>query len=493
MSRIGIAGTDENKRIAQAQRAMEGRFGIAGLNDRTIIGAGRQASFGVAGLNQVAKCAVAGPAIAGTGQASFGVAGLDRTAKCAVAGPNTRPIVASAKSAMGIAGNLGGGARVEIADSLVDVAAFKRRDDTLAGISRDSNRMGDRAARDGWKRGVWFADFTYVCTPYEATGNGGYAHNGALVWRNGREAVFGRQGRDLPLFIDSCGYRRAITGTAPAWARPFDVYPAAIELLDPDGYAAWDDPHDRGRTLDALRELMALFPNDVANRRMWPVFSLRWTWDDDAHLDFARLPGWAGKSLAYLIPLNRTQRQFNESTRERWARQAIANALVMAQDPDFRQMIDTFGRVMIGGMVGSKCPRMARHLFAATLCSLFPGVHFWLLGQANFAVTNGLGMLGLLDQVWLDGSWWIKDATAERFAIVEDGLITMLSLESNHRMQSFFTLIEMMAANLRSLLAAYEGMWSWPPPEPLPVDLLDVDQAIELKTRLQAAQMELGL
>jgi hypothetical protein len=116
-----------------------------------------------------------------------------------------------------------------------------------------------------------------------------------------------------------------------------------------------------------------------------------------------------------------------------------------------------------------------------------------MLGQANFATINGLGMLGLLNQVWTDGTWWIKDATAERFAIVEDGLITMLSLESNHRMQSFFTLIEMMAANLRSLLAAYEGLWSWPPPEPLPIDLLDVDQALELKVRLQAAQLELGL
>jgi hypothetical protein len=165
----------------------------------------------------------------------------------------------------------------------------------------------------------------------------------------------------------------------------------------------------------------------------------------------------------------------------------------MADDPDFRYMADTFGQVMIGGMVGGPCPRMARHVFAAALCALFPGVHFWLLGQANFAVVNGLGMLGLLERVWSDGTWWIKDATAERMAVVEDGLITMLSLESNHRVQSFFTLIEMMAANLRSLLAAYQGLWAWPPPEPLPLDLLDGAQAVELKARLRAAQLELGL
>jgi hypothetical protein len=46
---------------------------------------------------------------------------------------------------------------------------------------------------------------------------------------------------------------------------------------------------------------------------------------------------------------------------------------------------------------------------------------------------------------------------------------------------------------LRSLLAAYEGLWSWPPPEPLPLDLMDPDQVAELKTRMQYAQMELDL
>jgi hypothetical protein len=254
--------------------------------------------------------------------------------------------------------------------------------------------------------------------------------------------------------------------------------------------------------MEALRALMATFPGDVHSGRMWPVFSIRWSWHDGAHLDFARLPGWAGRSLARLVPLNRTQKQFKESTRERWARQALANALKMADDPDFRYMVDTFGQVMIGGMVGGPCPRMARHVFAAALCALFPGVHFWLLGQANFAVVNGLGLLGLLDRVWSDGSWYIRDATAERMAIVENGLITMLSLESPprrrgerrmKRRESFFTLIEMMAANLRSLLAAYRGLWAWPPPEPLPTDLLDEGQRMELKARFRATQLELGL
>ena len=280
MAKIGIAGTDENKRITQANQA---RIGIAGeVKGRTEAGA----RFGVGGLNDQ-------HIIAAGKQAAFGISGLDRTAKVAVAGPNTRRIVESARGAMGIAGNLGGGARQEIAENVVDVAAFKRRDDAIGDISRQSQRLGDRAAREAWRNGIWFADFTYVCTRYEDSGNGGYTlrANGGIGWRNGRQAVFGREHRDLPFFIDSCGYRREITQTAPQWAGDFNVYPAAIEILDPDGYAAWDYPQDRVRTLQALRELMALFPDDTTSGRMWPVFSVRWTWDNSAHLSLSRLPG----------------------------------------------------------------------------------------------------------------------------------------------------------------------------------------------------------
>ena len=447
----------------------------------------------------------------GTNSARFGISGLStkkniRTAGIGVAGINTNGVVQASKMgagidvssnglqrpAVGVAGLDGSGAR--------EAVRLHKRDEVLGQLTNDNNRLGDRAARDAWHRGVWFADFTYITTPYQETENGGYVLGDEMRWRNGRELTFSTDNRSLPLFIDSCGYRRELTGTAPNWAKDFEVYPAAIELIRPEGYASWDYPRDRSSSMEALYELMRLFPQDVDNGRLWPVFSIRWTWDDKAHLGFGRLPGWSTRKLAYLIPLNRTQRQFKESTRERWARQAIANALTLAADPDFRMMVDRFGRVMLGGMVGSKCPRMARHIFTAVLCELFPDVQFWLLGQANFATINGLGMLGLLDQVWTDGTWWLKDATCERFAYVEDGLITMHSFETNApskdgrwRIETFFTLTEMMAANLRSLLAAYEGLWSWPPPEPLPLDLLHVDQAAELKRRYQAAQLELGI
>lgn len=447
-------------------------FGISGLSTRQNISTARHTAVGVAGLDR-------------SGHADL--------AKVAAAGVNTQQIVRAPKSAMGIAGNLNGEHR-DLPDAL------RQRDDALTSLNKQSDRLGDRAARDAWRRGVWFADFTYIATPYQPEGeNGGYVNTGQMGWRNGRASTFGRHSRALPLFIDSCGYRRELTGTAPQWAMDFDTYPAAIELLDPDGYAAWDYPTDRARSLEALAELKRIFPDDG---RLWPVFSIRWTWDDNAHLDFGRLPGWASRNLATLIPQTRTQKQFKESTRETWARQAIANALILAADPDFLRMVNEHGKVMIGGMVGCACNRSARHLFTAVLCELFPDVQFWLLGQANFATINGLGMLGLLDRVWTDGTWWIKDSLCERFAFVENGLITMHSFMSEtrrddgrrlKRRETFFTLTEMMAANLRSLLAAYEGLWSWPPPEPLPSDLLDVTQAVELKRRYQAAQLELGL
>jgi hypothetical protein len=147
----------------------------------------------------------------------------------------------------------------------------------------------------------------------------------------------------------------------------------------------------------------------------------------------------------------------------------------------------------LGGMVKGPCPRGVRHIYIHELCRQFPGHQFWALGQANFKVVNGLGRLGLLDRVWTDGTWWILDAACERFAVVEGGQLKMLTLGASRdrSIQSFFTTTEMMAANLRSLLSAYAGLWSWPPPDPIPSDLVDVEQRTELRDRYQQAKLEL--
>ena len=473
---VGIAGNlSPDNRTATLQ--VQSRFGVAGLNDAKIVAAGRGAVVGVAGLDSRGVATTATRAL-------YGISGLDRTAKVAIAGINTRPVVEASRGAVG----LETGAHAE---TLAHVGQLAERDQALGAISRDSQRLGDRAAREAWQRALWFSDFSYIVK--QAPGN-------RVQWREGREVVFGRPYRQLPLGLDSAGFRRCLTRTAPRWTNIPSCYVAAIELIDPDCYAAYDYPENREETLRSLRDLMAMFPSDITNGRMWPIFSVRWTYRDDAHLDFARLPGWAGRNLAALIPVTRTQRLFTDATRELWARQAIANALILAKDPDFRWMAETFGQVMIGGMVKCKLARMARHIFAAVLAHVMPGVHFWLLGQASFAVINGLGTLGLLDRISTDGTWWVSESACDRTSVLENGLITMLSLglprtkDGAHRYgrQSFFTTTELMAGNLRSLLSAYQGLWTWPPPEPLPLDLFDLDQATELRQRLQMAQLELG-
>lgn len=111
----------------------------------------------------------------------------------------------------------------------------------------------------------------------------------------------------------------------------------------------------------------------------------------------------------------------------------------------------------------------------------------WLLGQASFAVVNGLGYLGLLDQVWVDGTWYLKDSMCDKLAVLNEGLITMLPIGrgiDSHTgapfAQAFLTCGEMMAANLRSLLAAYQGLWQWPDIPMLP-DVNNPQQQIALQ------------
>lgn len=403
----------------------------------------------------------------------------EATASVGVAGPNTWNVIGNVTAAVGIAGNPSRQSRSQI-------MGLQR-----ASAHAGSTYLGDHAVIAAARRGMWFSDWTYIVCAQRA------APQSQIRWREGREEVFGRPFRRMPVGLD-CGSYRRLLGTAkqPTWTADVSRYQAAIELIHPDLYAAWDTPNDRVASMRDLRELIAVFPQHVHDGRMWPVFSVRWTYDPGAIASFSRLPGWASRDVSTLIPINRTQRRYSASQLAEWARSAIANALVVAADPDFCCMVNTFGRVMLGGLVSGPLHRLARHIFAATLCRLFPQTHFWLLGQANFATVNGLGALELLDRVWVDGSWFLKDAMAARFGYVENGLITMLRLGSGRgpdgtpSIQPFLTLQEMMAANLRALLAAYEGLWQWPNIA-LPADLRDRDQLLALRRQYQQAEQPL--
>ena len=129
-----------------------------------------------------------------------------------------------------------------------------------------------------------------------------------------------------------------------------------FELLDHTGF---DFRWDKKKTLEYLNRPQSYFPNDS---RLWPVFSALWSWNSSPLLDFSKLSGWASKGLAWFITITETRRSYKPSTLEAYARLAIANALLLGSDPTFKWMIDRFGKVMIGGLIASECPRIAHHL-----------------------------------------------------------------------------------------------------------------------------------
>src|ERR671939_2155627 len=94
--------------------------------------------------------------------------------------------------------------------------------------------------------------------------------------------------------------------------------------------------------------------------------------------------------------------------------------------------------------------------------------------QASAMVINRLGRLGLLDRVSTYGSWWIHHARTEQSAVLQDGVLKSVRL-THTGANSFFTLLELMAANLRSLLSAYAGLWTFPAPADVPSDVRDAD------------------
>lgn len=397
-ARCGIAGLDENLHVRQAH-----------------------ASLGIASLDHAGKIRAAG----------LGIAGL-----------NCRNVT---EAACGVAGYLSSKVQERLPAMLGPVPAGGR-----AGL-------GDRAAAVAYEHGVYFSDYVYlVCTAGPQNG-----HGRELRWRQGRETVFGRGNRLMPLYLDS-GAFRIHTGRAPRWAG-LESYLRAIDLVQPDGFAALD-----------------VIGDHVASRQNWaamcaagygpecggfPVWQVRPTWDPRATVGGV------------------TWRNVPEA-----ARCAVANARIAARDLVLRDYAARSPLVGLGGMVKGPIPRAVRHFYIAELCRLLPETQWWALGQANYLVVNGLGRLGLLNRVTTDSTWWVHDSCCGRFGVVKDGQITMLSLEGVA--ESFFRLEELMAANLRCLLGAYANLWQWPAMPLLP-NLADPNQAGELHTHMQATQLEL--
>jgi hypothetical protein len=429
MTGVGIAGLDANLRVDQFGAAL----GIV-TEGRGVPMQGLRAGLGAGDVDRGHK-AEAVTSTVGAG---------DDDGRDNASGRATWGIDNSHTARFGVAGNL----HTSLMSNLPRMLRPGRT---------ERERLGDVAAEVGWQYGVYFSDYTYViCTADHGRGE-------EMRWRKGRKAVFGREHRILPLFFDSGAYRRH-TGTAPNWASQFETYLKAIDLAQPDGFASYDFFDDKERSLRYFDKMCRLGYGPA--RGCFPVYHVQPAWDDGATVtgvDWRNVP--------------------------EGGRCAIANARIAARDPVLRHYAKRARIIGLGGMVRGPVPRDFRHWYIAELCRLFPDHQWWGLGQANYKVVNGLGRLGLLDRVWLDGSWWILDAAAERFAVVEDGLIRMHSIEGVAR--SFFTITECMAANLRSLLSAYAGLWDWPPPDPIPLDLHDRDEAEELHRRMHQASLEL--
>jgi len=377
----------------------------------------------------------------------LGIGGLDHLGKVraavGIAGLNDQSVTRAAHA--GVAGYLSSKVRQRLPRMLTP------RGDT------QRSGLGDRAAEIAYAHGVYFVDFSYLaCTT--GTGNGTEPH---LRWRSGRAEVFGPGRRVMPLYLDAGAYR-LYTGHAPRWVSR-ETYLAAIDLLGPEGFAAFDVIGDQAVTQTNFDWMCAA--GYGPERGCFPVWQVRESYDHHATM--------AGVNWR-AVPDE--------------ARCAVANARLAARDPVLRYYAARSSLIGLGGMVRGPIPRDVRHWYIAELARLFPDHHFWALGQANYKVVNGLGSLGLLDRISLDGTWWLLDAACDRFGVVKDGQIVMLSLEG--WAQSLFTIEELMAANLRCILGAYAGLWQFPPMPLLP-NLRDPEAVQELQQHLQTTQLEL--
>lgn len=415
--------------------------------------------------------------------ASLGIAGLDsiriyNQARLGVAGVNTRPLADAAH--LGIASQMSSWTRQNVVGKIskdAHLGIAGNFSTTLRhGVAEMLHQETERHARpEGnyrvvdqmrtWDRTIYTLCHHYlICTDPVL----GYR------WREGFRDLFGPENRIMPLALDNAAYPRWVYQQRKAQGRPYDLpewamreeaFWAACELTQPDLIFGWDEIGDVQASVEGYKRFRSVYGD-----RVIPVWQAPAMWDPTKDL---RIPG--SQSLK---PDERA---------------VIANANWAARhDPVLRWMCEQAKIVGIGGMVRGPLPPGVRHLYIAELARCFPDNQFWALGMARDTVVNGLGQLGLLDRIWLDGSWWIHNARNDRLPYVEDGLIRNLDLgaksaEARKRgakgmsAYSFATLSELMVMHLRCLKAGYQGQIQFPKPLPLPIDPRDLDQMKEIK------------
>jgi hypothetical protein len=195
--------------------------------------------------------------------------------------PNSTKLRAAGQAMHSIAGSPSSWSQSAARRALVGVAAANTGQlvdaagRALSGQRGTWSGVADRTQVSGAGAACWLLDYSYVCTPYVPTGNG-HAATEQMHWRAGREAVFGKAARTIPLIFDSGSYRIYLTGTAPAWMT-LARFVQAILLADPDGFMTQDDPSSLEATLANYAALEAALPGDP---RHIPVWSCRWLWTD---------------------------------------------------------------------------------------------------------------------------------------------------------------------------------------------------------------------
>lgn len=308
--------------------------------------------------------------------------------------------------------------------------------------------LGDKASKIGWDKVVYLEDYTFVTVPDKRLGG--------MRWSPGFADFFGPGKRALPLILDSAAFRKFVRDNwvpvpnkkrpgAPMWA-DYTRYCQAIDLMQPDGYMSHDTIADNGKSLADYKRMLS------DGYRPIPVYQVREAYQPSLS------PGENGR--------------------------------IAADDPVLRYYADQAPMVALGGMVKGCVPLSGRGEYMEAIVQALPGLRLWGLGQSNGTVINQLGRRGLLDEhVSTDGTWWIHAATTETIAVLEsDGTISSISL-ADRKQRSFFRFVDLMAANLATLRAAYAGLWDFPGGHRVPKDMKDPDEQVELRKRFQQVAM----